>query len=50
MSSLHTQVQSPSASDWQKFREEITALYLNNNLTLADLRKIMEDKYGFKAT
>lgn len=35
---------------WNAHRREITELYIQEETSLADLRKLMEDKYNLKAT
>lgn len=41
----------PQASaEWEEHRETITQLYLAENRPLKDVKKVMEELHGFKAT
>lgn len=35
---------------WLEYREVIVKLYINDGRTLADVRGIMKDTYGFEAS
>ncbi|KAK5662217.1 hypothetical protein OQA88_8122 [Cercophora sp. LCS_1] len=37
-------------ADWEKHRDVITRLYLHEDKTLKQVKKLMEDRYGFFAT
>jgi hypothetical protein len=48
VSSHHDQTRS--VLDWEHHRAMITALYIDQNVTLADLQRIMGARFGFRAT
>jgi Clr5 domain len=48
VSSHHDQTRS--ILDWERHRETITSLYIDQNVTLADLQRIMGARFGFRAT
>lgn len=39
-----------TADQWDNYRHAITDLYMQKDLTLADVRTQMEEVYGFRAT
>ena len=40
----------PSAEDWKNFRTVFYQLYVILNMRLQEVKQIMEEQYGFKAT
>jgi hypothetical protein len=42
--------QLPVPADWDRLKSVIHALYIKKNLTLKDVRAIMEREHSFKAT
>lgn len=39
-----------TADQWDNYRHAITDLYIQEDLTLADVRTQMEERYEFRAT
>jgi hypothetical protein len=42
-------VQRPTRAEWRQHRDEIVRLYVNEDMHLDEVRKVMERKYNFRA-
>jgi Clr5 domain len=42
--------QGPSADDWERFRPIIKGLYVDEDLALVEVIKILADEHGHKAS
>ena len=46
----YVRARSLSRAEWDPYREVIFGLYVNDNLTLADVGRVMREQFGFEAT